>query len=138
MTEIKDLKGLLATAKTGREIYIEIYEALMRDTHSTNSNDTEPLNCKSWVSVVDLEKHQKQQQMEFREMLNDIDTEIQKFGYEGVYPSLIPCECDLLGQKRAIEKVLKELFDGNQEPRNERNSKFVDIRDMPRRETKKP
>jgi len=49
---------------------------------------------------------------QIHEMDNDIDAEIQKFGYEGVYPSLIPCESDLLGQKRAIRKVLA-ILEGN-------------------------
>jgi hypothetical protein len=58
----------------------------------------------NWV-LEELDEATKQ----IREMDNDVDAEIQKFGYEGVYPSLIPCECDLLGQKRAIRKVLAIL-----------------------------
>lgn len=53
---------------------------------------------------------------QIQEIDNDIDAEIQKFGYEGVYPSLIPCECDLVGQKRAIRKVLAVL-EGNEKER---------------------
>ena len=48
---------------------------------------------------------------QIREQINDLDAEIQKFGYEGVYPTNIPCEANLVGQKRALIKVLA-ILDG--------------------------